>query len=658
MLDWVAPSAKDVAAAEDVAFWHSVLSFVAGWSVCMVGCVAMASAVAHAGTTSLLIRRQRVEVLELEHLAGSATSEWVADFMMGIDALVSRQLNPSALANMARRRIAVRFTSNLGRVITLPTGMLHRLRVLDMQHNSLAELPSSIKLMTGLERLNVSDNLLTSLPDELGLLTSLRTVNCRDNMLETLPSSIGNLKSLNALLLDRNKLTKLPKEIAALWSLRVLRLSGNALASTIEANLHTLPSLYLLTLDNNLLALPSLLTPPSSTLRPEHGGGVRSNNGNENAEHGGGGGGGGGGDDASDVSSNIPPFGNNNFSDRASFKEPGDASGYAATSLLLPPGTPEKIPTLRRLTVGPELLPALHGRCARLEQLTIQLPPSPPVVRRVAVGSMGRVARPPVLQRRSTAARTPIEVMGGGDVAVSAAAAGSGSIGLDGSCNGVADASADDDDGLKGLEQIGTLAGLSLLPANDGGVLLTPPPSVLRLTQLTMLRLAGLNLKHLPESIQALASLTLLAIENNQLVELPHTLGNMKSLKTLRVHRNPLMALPLSLGKLANTLNSLTVDQSTCKRLLAAHATTKSSLRESRLASAVLSALNTRLLSATWTIKRHQQATFGRRTGPLLFSTLVSARHAVNKGTLPGLPVEMWLAIFEKLPGEAFAPWR
>ena len=196
-----------------------------------------------------------------------------------------------------------------------------------------------------------------------------------------------------------------------------------------------------------------------------------------------------------------------------------------------------------------------------------------------------------------------------------------------------------------------------------------PPASVLMLTQLTTLRLAGMKLKRLPESVERLTSLTLLAVENNLLEELPYTLGNMHNLKTLRVHRNRLKALPVALGQLADTLNHLTVDQEPCKQLFAdvAHGTSprqkatlvdanggSDSEQASYHPSDVLAALKARLLSAPWSIKRHHQGTFGARANPMLFSTLVSARNAVNQGRLPGLPTEIWLSIFEKLNGDAF----
>ena len=57
--------------------------------------------------------------------------------------------------------------------------------------------------MDGLLTLELNSNSLTNLPSEIGLLTRLKTLNIRDNKLQQIPESIQELKQLKELMLGK-----------------------------------------------------------------------------------------------------------------------------------------------------------------------------------------------------------------------------------------------------------------------------------------------------------------------------------------------------------------------------------------------------------------------------------------------------------------------
>jgi Leucine-rich repeat (LRR) protein len=132
-------------------------------------------------------------------------------------------------------------------------GRLKMLRMLDLGHNQLAQLPDEIGDLPNLtDFLYLHDNRLSSLPSSFGNLTRLRYLNasenvfeatpecvCRmssllelrlsDNALQSLPPSIGNLARLRELHLRNNKLTSLPDSVGMMKELRQIDLRGNPL---------------------------------------------------------------------------------------------------------------------------------------------------------------------------------------------------------------------------------------------------------------------------------------------------------------------------------------------------------------------------------------------------------------------------------------------
>lgn len=73
--------------------------------------------------------------------------------------------------------------------------------------------------MESLVHLDVSHNRLKSLPSSIGTLTKLSVLQVRDNFLEELPQEIGHLSNLSALDISQNNISFLPAEIVRLESL-------------------------------------------------------------------------------------------------------------------------------------------------------------------------------------------------------------------------------------------------------------------------------------------------------------------------------------------------------------------------------------------------------------------------------------------------------
>lgn len=98
-----------------------------------------------------------------------------------------------------------------------------QLRYLDISHNKISVLPTSINLLQQLEELRFSVNRLDHLPDKFSL-PSLKVLIGRDNGILHLPQSIKDCASLEVLDLENNSLNKMFWQLASqLPKLRVLR---------------------------------------------------------------------------------------------------------------------------------------------------------------------------------------------------------------------------------------------------------------------------------------------------------------------------------------------------------------------------------------------------------------------------------------------------
>ena len=109
--------------------------------------------------------------------------------------------------------------------------MMSGLTKIDLRHNGLRRLSSSLGKLLRLEDLTSMGNDLESLPDVFQQLKQLRYFDMRENCLHHLPPSIGALENLRQLILCSNLMVSLPKEIGQLKKLVRLDLSRNPLRS-------------------------------------------------------------------------------------------------------------------------------------------------------------------------------------------------------------------------------------------------------------------------------------------------------------------------------------------------------------------------------------------------------------------------------------------
>jgi Leucine-rich repeat (LRR) protein len=112
------------------------------------------------------------------------------------------------------------------RLKSLPKALerLTRLRYLNLSENHFESLPECVSAMSGLIELRTSNNALRSLPDSISRLSHLRELHLRNNKLETLPESVGEMQDLRQIDLRGNPVKRLPVAIDSLPRLEKLDL--------------------------------------------------------------------------------------------------------------------------------------------------------------------------------------------------------------------------------------------------------------------------------------------------------------------------------------------------------------------------------------------------------------------------------------------------
>ncbi len=130
-------------------------------------------------------------------------------------------------------------------------------RLLDLSGLGLRQLPTAVKNLTHLTRLNLSQNDLDEFPEWVGSFKELQSLNASDNRLEKLPEALAELGQLRKLDLSNNELAELPASIKALKNLSELYLADNRL-NALPEEWEELSELHILNLNNNLIrSLPT-----------------------------------------------------------------------------------------------------------------------------------------------------------------------------------------------------------------------------------------------------------------------------------------------------------------------------------------------------------------------------------------------------------------
>jgi Leucine-rich repeat (LRR) protein len=140
----------------------------------------------------------------------------------------------------------------------LPTALrkLTRLQRLDVSQNQLELLPAWIGEFPMLQSLNVSTNKMSSLPEWLSGCKQLQLLNLSGNELTILPDWLGELTELQSIDFSFNPLTNFPDTVGQLTKLRSVVLSGIKAESLPDA-IRQLKNLYELDFSNNqILSVP------------------------------------------------------------------------------------------------------------------------------------------------------------------------------------------------------------------------------------------------------------------------------------------------------------------------------------------------------------------------------------------------------------------
>ena len=98
---------------------------------------------------------------------------------------------------------------------------------LNLNYNSLTEIPSSIALLFHLKELLLRENQLVCLPEEMCLLPKLEMLDVSFNQLQNLPKGMGKLQRLSKLNVSHNYLSSIPSSLGLNPNLFVLVANNN-----------------------------------------------------------------------------------------------------------------------------------------------------------------------------------------------------------------------------------------------------------------------------------------------------------------------------------------------------------------------------------------------------------------------------------------------
>ena len=129
---------------------------------------------------------------------------------------------------------------------------LSKLTELDFSGNNLSQIPSQISSVTSLKTLNLSNNLFAqNYSAPLSALTNLEWLSLENNLIETFPTELAQLQHLVHLNFGRNKISGGISSLTSLQNLEQLFLNNNLFSGAFPTELLQLSRLQMLSLNSN-----------------------------------------------------------------------------------------------------------------------------------------------------------------------------------------------------------------------------------------------------------------------------------------------------------------------------------------------------------------------------------------------------------------------
>ena len=190
---------------------------------------------------SQILELKNLEVLDLSYNDIKNTSAYFEISDSNLNSLKLLNLEHNSLAHipvaLTRTQFELLETLNLNsnELRKIPPQIKNMLKLieLDLSSNRIQYIPKYIQVLKSLQNLNLSKNRLNKIHKGFNELSSLKTLDLSDNKLTEIPKSFGNLKGLSDLNLNRNNLIKLPNSIGKL-DLKYLGLLDNSLSELPE----------------------------------------------------------------------------------------------------------------------------------------------------------------------------------------------------------------------------------------------------------------------------------------------------------------------------------------------------------------------------------------------------------------------------------------
>ena len=132
-----------------------------------------------------------------------------------------------------------------------------QVRILDLKHQGLTEIPIEIFQLSNLTELRLGYNQIKVISPEIGQLTNLTRLRLGNNQVSVIPAEIEQLTNLTILSLVNNQVKVVPSQLSQLTNLTKLRLLGNQI-EVVPAALSQLTKLEILDLaDNQIKLIPT-----------------------------------------------------------------------------------------------------------------------------------------------------------------------------------------------------------------------------------------------------------------------------------------------------------------------------------------------------------------------------------------------------------------